>query len=158
MIIFTKPYRVDDYVEIVGVEGRVDAISIFSTVLVHPDRSRVVVPNRKIAGEILHNYGRIRQTQVTVWVAYDSDLPAALATILEQVRANARVLAEPAPLIGVASLGDSAVQVAVKPWVQVGNFGLVEGELNLAIVAALRQRGIAIPFPQAEVRLIGATS
>ena len=156
MIIFTKPYRVGDFVEIAGVEGQVDTISIFNTVLVHADQSRVVVPNRKIAGEILHNYGTIRQALVIVRVAYDTDLPQALETIMGQVRANARVLPVPAPLVGVASLDESAVQIAVKPWVQVGDFGAVGGELNLAIAAALRQRGIVIPFPQHEVRLIGA--
>jgi small conductance mechanosensitive channel len=153
-IIFTKPYRVGDFVDIVGVEGRVDTITIFNTALVHPDRSRIVIPNRKVVGEILHNYGRIRQTEVTVRVAYDTNLPQVLETIQGLVRANPRVLAEPASLIGVKALGESAVQIAVKPWVQVGDFGLVEGELNLSIVAALRQRGVAIPYPQHEVRLI----
>jgi small conductance mechanosensitive channel len=157
-IIFTKPYRVGDYIEIVSVEGRVDTISIFSTTLVHPDRSHIVVPNRKIVGEILHNYGRIRQTEVTVRVAYDTNLPPVLETIQALVRANARVLAEPPSLIGVAALGDSAVQIKVKPWGQVGDYGVFEGELNLAIVSSLRQRGVAIPFPQREVRLIGGSA
>lgn len=157
MIIFTKPYRVGDFVEIAGVEGQVDTITVFNTVLVHPDTSRVVVPNRKIAGEILHNYGTIRQALVTVRVAYDADLPQALETIMGQVRANARVLPDPAPLVGIASLDESAVQIAVRPWVKVADFGPVGGELNLAIAAALRQRGFVTPFPQHEVRLIGAT-
>ena len=156
-IIFTKPYRVGEYIQIVGVEGRVDAITIFNTALVHPDRSRIVIPNRKVVGEILHNYGQIRQSEVMVRVAYEANLPLVLETIQGLVRANARVLDEPASLIGVTALGESAVQIAVKPWVQIGDYGLVEGELNLSIVAALRQRGIAIPFPQREVRLIGAS-
>jgi small conductance mechanosensitive channel len=153
-IIFTKPYRVGDYIAIVAVEGRVDTITVFNTSLTHPDRSRIVIPNRKVVGEILHNYGRIRQTEIRVRVAYDSNLPLTLETIHGLVTANARVLAEPASLIGVAAMGESAVEIAVKPWVQVGDFGLVEGELNLAIIAALRQRGIAIPYPQREIRLI----
>lgn len=157
-IIFTKPYRVGDFIEIVGVEGRVDEISVFNTTLVHPDRSRIVVPNRKIVGEILHNYAQIRQTEVTVRVAYDANLPQVLETIQTLVRANSRVLAEPPSLIGVAALGESGVQIVVKPWVQVGNYGLVEGELNLAILAALRQRGVVIPFPQREVRLVNSTA
>jgi small conductance mechanosensitive channel len=157
-IIFTKPYRVGDYIEIVGVGGGVDVISIFNTALVHPDRSRIVIPNRKIVGEILHNFGRIRRTEVIVRVAYETNLPAVLETVQALVRANPRVLAEPASLIGVSALGESAVEISVKPWVQVGDYGLVEGELNLAIVTALRQRGIAIPFPQREVRLIGGSA
>jgi small conductance mechanosensitive channel len=154
-IIFTKPYRVGEYVAIVGVEGQVDAITLFNTALIHPDRSRIVVPNRKVVGEILHNYGRIRQAEVRVGVAYESDLPLALGAIGDLVRANPRVLADPAPVIQVVSLADSAVQIAVRPWVAVADYGMVAGELNVSLLAELRRRGIAIPYPQREVRLIG---
>ena len=155
-IIFTKPYRVGEYISVVGVEGRVDAISLFSTSLIHPDLSRVVVPNRKVVGEILHNYGRIRQCEITVGVAYDADLPGALGVIRDLVHANPRVLADPAPLVQIATLADSTVQISVKPWVAVADYGATAGELNLSIVEELRRRGISIPFPQHEVRLLNA--
>jgi small conductance mechanosensitive channel len=154
-IIFTKPYRVGEYVAIVGVEGQVESITLFNTVLIHPDRSRIVVPNRKVVGEILHNYGRIRQAEVKVGVAYESDLPLALGAIGDLVRANPRVLADPAPVIQVVALADSAVQIAVRPWVSVVDYGMVAGELNVSLLAELRRRGVAIPYPQREVRLIG---
>ena len=60
-IIFTKPFRVGEYISIVGEEGTVQTISLFSTTLGHPDRSRIVIPNRKVVGEILHNFGNVRQ-------------------------------------------------------------------------------------------------
>ncbi len=156
-IIFTKPYRVGEYVAIVGVEGQVEAITLFNTSLIHPDRSRIVVPNRKVVGEILHNYGRIRQAEVKVGVAYESDLPLALGAIGDLVRANPRVLADPAPVIQVVALADSAVQIAVRPWVSVADYGMVAGELNVSLLAELRRRGVAIPYPQREVRLIGGS-
>src|SRR6185369_4495127 len=59
-IIFTKPFLVGEYIQVVGVHGQVSAIELFSTTLRHFDQSRVVIPNRKIVGEILHNYGHIR--------------------------------------------------------------------------------------------------
>jgi len=155
-IIFTKPYRVGEYIAIVGVEGQVETISLFSTVLAHADRSRIVVPNRKVVGEILHNYGRIRMSDVRVNVAYDADLAAVLGLIRELVRANPRVLADPAPGVQVAALADSAVQISINPWVAVADYGVVEGELYVAIVAELRRRGIGIPYPQREVHLLGA--
>jgi small conductance mechanosensitive channel len=154
-IIFTKPYRVGEYIAIVGVEGQVEAITLFNTALTHPDRSRIIVPNRKVVGEILHNYGKIRQSEIQVGVAYESNLPRALDAIRDLVQANPRVLAEPAPVIQVVTLADSAVQIAIKPWVAVADYGAVAGELNLSLVEQLRQRGIAIPFPQREVRLVG---
>jgi small conductance mechanosensitive channel len=153
-IIFTKPYRVGEYIAIAGVEGQVESISLFSTSLTHADRSRIVVPNRKVVGEILHNYGRIRQSEIRVGVAYEADLAAALGAIGELVRANPRVLSEPAPVIQVDTLADSAVQIAVKPWVAVNDFGPVAGEINLSLLEELRRRGISIPYPQREVRLI----
>jgi small conductance mechanosensitive channel len=155
-IIFTKPYRVGEYIAIVGVEGQVDAITLFNTALTHPDRSRIIVPNRKVVGEILHNYGNIRQSEIQVGVAYDSNLPLALAAIRDLVRANPRVLAEPTPVIQVVALADSAVQIAIKPWVAVSDYGAVAGELNVSLLEELRRRGIGIPYPQREVRLIGA--
>ncbi len=153
-IIFTKPYRVGEYIAIVGVEGRVEAISLFNTQLTHPDRSAVIVPNRKIVGEILHNYGRVRQAVIAVGVGYEADLTAVLEVIGELVRANPRVLADPAPLIQVAALADSAVQIEVRAWVGIADLGVVEGEIYLALVAELQRRGIAIPYPQREVRLL----
>jgi small conductance mechanosensitive channel len=155
-IIFTKPYRVGEYIAIVGVEGQVDAITLFNTALTHPDRSRIIVPNRKVVGEILHNYGNIRQSAIQVGVAYESNLPLALAAIRDVVRANPRVLPEPTPVIQVVALADSAVQIAIKPWVAVADYGAIAGELNVSLVEELRQRGIGIPYPQREVRLIGA--
>ena len=155
-IIFTKPYRVGDYIEIVHVEGRVDLINLFTTSLVHADRSRVVVPNRKIVGEILHSYGSIRQADLLVGMGYEVDLQQALVVIRELVVGNARVLRDPAPVVQIVTLADSAVQIAVRPWVSVDDYGPVVGELGLAIVEACRRRGISIPFPQREVRLLGA--
>jgi small conductance mechanosensitive channel len=154
-IIFTKPYRVGEYIAIAGVEGQVEAITLFNTALTHLDRSRIIVPNRKVVGEILHNYGRIRQSEIRVGVAYESNLPLALGTIRDLVLANPRVLADPTPVIQVITLADSAVQIAIKPWVAVADYGSVAGELNLSLVEQLRQRGISIPYPQREVRLIG---
>jgi len=154
-IIFTKPYRVGEYIAVVGVEGEVENIALFNTALRHPDRSRIIVPNRKIVGEILHNYGRIRQSDITVGVAYESDLAVALSVIRDLVRANPRVLNEPAPVVQVARLGESDVQIAVRPWVAVADYGAVAGELHVSLVEELRRRGISIPYPQREVRLLG---
>jgi len=139
-IIFTRPYRVGEFIAIVGVEGTVEAITLFSTVLSHADRSRVVVPNRKIVGEILHNYGKIRQAKVSVGVAYDSDLKLALATVTELLRANPRVLGDPAPLVQITSLGDSAIQICARPWVSVGDYGSVESELSSVRVPLLEDQ------------------
>lgn len=146
-IIFTRPFRVGEYISIAGEEGLVQDISLFSTTLRHSDLSRVVIPNRKIAGEILHNYGELRQLDLRVAVAYATDLASATAAIREVLAANARVLQDPAPLVQASELGDYAVTIAIKPWVSVKDYAAAPGELNPAILAALQHKKIEIPIP-----------
>jgi small conductance mechanosensitive channel len=153
-IIFTKPFRIGDYVELVGVDGRVDTIELFSTTLVHADLSRVVIPNRKIVGEILHNYGTIRQLDLKVGVAYGTDLDRALSIIRDVLNRNARVLKNPAPVVGAAALADSSLVLAVKPWVAVADYGPAQAEINQAIFERYRENQIAIALPQREVRFL----
>jgi small conductance mechanosensitive channel len=153
-IIFTKPFRIGEYISILGVEGNVQTISLFNTTLGHPDQSRVVIPNRKIVGEILHNYGKIRQVDLVVGVTYDTDLNRALAEIKEVLQVNPHVLKEPAPVIAVSVLSDSSIDIAVKPWTSVPDFPVAGGEIYKAIVERFRERGVAMPFPQLEVRLL----
>ena len=155
-IIFTKPFRVSEYVSMAGVEGRVEAIELFNTKLSHSDLSTVVVPNRKIVGDILHNYGKIRQLEVAVGVAYNTDLNAALAAVNDVLKQNQRVLKVPAPVVVVSLLADSSIQIAVRPWVNVPDYVPAGGEMNKAIVEEFRARNISIPFPQREVRLLNS--
>jgi len=146
-IIFTKPYRVGEHISLLGVHGDVIMIDIFSTVLLHPDRSKVIIPNRKIIGEILHNFGTIRQLHLTVDVTYQTDLDRALAIVREVVAAHPHVLKDPAPSIGVSQLGRPAVTIAVEPWTAVANYAAAMGELNKAILE--RFRAVQIDFPPA---------
>jgi small conductance mechanosensitive channel len=154
-IIFSKPFRVGEYISIVGEAGTVESITLFNTTLGHVDRSRVVIPNRKITGEILHNFGQVRQLDVSVGVAYDSDMSEALASLDEVLRNNSRILTDPAPVVRTMQLGDWSVIIGVKPWVKVADFGAATGEINRAILEVFRSRGIIMPVPQREIRMIG---
>jgi small conductance mechanosensitive channel len=153
-IIFTKPFRVGEYIELVGVYGQVTTIDIFSTTLMHADRSRVVIPNHKIVGEILHNYGTMRQLNLTVRVGYGTNLNDALAIANDVLQQNPHVLKQPAATVGISQLADSSIQISIGPWVKVDDFSSTPGELYQAIVERFRARSINIPFPQREVRLL----
>lgn len=154
-IIFTRPFHVGEYISIVGVEGRVEAINLFSTRLSHPDQSIVVVPNRKIVGEILHNYGQIRQLDMSIAICSSAALAAALAAIQKAVEDNPRVLKDPAAVIGVAQLGAAAISISVRPWVQVTDYVAAGGEINRAIVDNLRAAGVDYPPSERAVRVLG---
>jgi small conductance mechanosensitive channel len=154
-IIFTKPFRVGEYISIAGEEGMVQTITLFNTTLTHTDRSRLVIPNRKIVGEILHNFGNLRQLNVIVGVAYDTDMRSAFEAISEVLQSNPRVLKEPTPIVLTSLLGDSSVSIAIRPWVGVTDYSAATGEINRAVLEIFRDRGIVIPFPQREVHWIG---
>lgn len=155
-IIFTRPFRVGDYVSIVKEEGEVLEVSLFNTTLGHPDRSRVVIPNRRIVGEIMHNYGKIRQLAVEVSIAMDANLAAAQSAIQEVLQGNARVLKDPAPAVLVNRLGEGRVAIFVGPWVNVPDYNSAMSEVNQAILEAFRRGGIPAPVPQREVRMLAA--
>ena len=154
-IIFTKPYRVGEYIELVDVYGEVLSIELFSTVLRHTDKSLVTIPNRKIVGEILHNYGGMRQLKLDVDVAYSSDLGQALSLVDGILKGNPRVLRDPAPLVGINALEESSINISLRPWVLVPDYEAAQLEIYRAVVESFRQHGIEIPFPQREVRLLG---
>jgi len=153
-IIFTRPFLVGEYISIAEEEGTVEEIKLFNTVLSHPDRSRIVIPNRKIAGEILHNYGTLRQLDVVVGVAYDTDIKLALQTIHDLLAGHPTILREPDPVVSILALTDSGAQIAIRPWVTVNDFIDASSDITQAVLETFRERGIRIPYPQREVRLL----
>jgi small conductance mechanosensitive channel len=146
-IIFSKPFRVGDYISIGGVYGEVLEIHLASTTLGHADLSRVVLPNRKIVGEILHNYGRRRQLVIDVTVPLDTDMEEALAAVRAVLAANPRVLKDPAPVVAIGKVAATGVTLNVAPWVSVADFGAASAELHRAVLDAYRNRRILLPAP-----------
>lgn len=153
-IIFTKPYRVGEYIDVLGEEGEVRSIDIFSTMLVHPDLSKVVIPNRKIVGEILHNFGTMRQLHLKVGVAYGTDLNDTMGLVRQILEGSAYVLKEPIPLVGIGMLDDSAIIISVRPWVKVDDYETAQAEIYQTIVERFQAGRVAIPLPQREVHLV----
>jgi small conductance mechanosensitive channel len=155
VIIFTKPFRVGEYIAVTGNYGQVSVIELFSTTLLHPDKSRVIIPNRRIVGEVLHNYGTVQQHDIKVGVAYQTNLAQAIETVQQLLAANSKVLKDPAPVVVINAFGDSAIELAIKPWSKLSEFGAAAAEIKLAIADAFRTNGIEIPFPQREIRVLG---
>jgi small conductance mechanosensitive channel len=153
-IIFTKPFRFGEYIEIAGVQGQVTSIELFTTTLLHADHSQVIVPNRKIVGEILHNYGHIRQLNLNVGVGYGTNINTALTIVRGVLSRNSRVLKEPTPGVGITMLADSSINFAVCPWTAVADYGPAQTEIYQAIVEQFRANNIQIPYPQREVRTL----
>lgn len=155
LIIIFRPFKAGDFVEAGGVAGSVKDIQIFSTVLTSPDNKYIVVPNAQITGSPIVNYSRhdTRRIDLTIGVSYTADLQKTQQVLASILDAHPLVLKDPAHTIGVSSLGDSAVNFAVRPWVETANYWPVQFELNKQIKEALDKENIGIPYPQMDVHV-----
>jgi len=153
-IIFSKPFAIGEYIELLGIYGQVTDIALFSTTLLHTDNSRVIVPNRKIVGEILHNYGDIRQLDMTATVGYGADLTLALSIVGDILKKNPKVLTEPAPVIGIAALNESSIVLAFKPWVKIEDFVATQAAIYHAVIEGFRESKIEIPVPRRDIHIL----
>jgi len=155
-IMLSRHFRIGDYIEIGTTRGQVQSIDLTMTVLRTLEDARVIVPNRRIVGEIIYNYTGERRVPLAVHVAYHEDPEKVIRTVGEVLAENPRVLKSPPPEVGITKLDDSGVQIALRPWCKAEDFWRVQYEVYRAILTRFRERQIEIPYPQREVRLLPA--
>lgn len=157
LILLFRPFRIGDWIEAQGVAGTVDSIQIFHTVLRTVDNKTVILPNGSLSNGAIVNssHQATRKVIFNIGVDYDADLQAAREVLLGLAR-DSRVLAEPVPEVVVTSLGDSAITLSLRLWVNNSDYWGVMFMLNEGVRDGLRQAGIDIPFPQRVVRMISS--
>lgn len=155
MILMMKPYRVGDYISAQGQSGTVREIKLFSTVITTTDNQTIYIPNNAIATAIIDNYTTAEQRRVdwTVGISYGDDVDIARETILAMLAADARILRETAPVVWVAALADSSVNLTVRAWVANADYWDVFFEYNERFYKELPKAGINFPFPQMDVHV-----
>ncbi len=153
LLMVFRPFRVGQYVEVAGVAGTVQDVSLMHTRLLTSDNREVVLPNGKVAGDAIVNYSArgTRRIDLVVGIGYGDDIGKAIAVVRELLAADARVLAEPAADVAVLQLADSSVNLAIRPWAKTGDAWAVQTTLLRAIKERFDAEGISIPFPQREV-------
>jgi small conductance mechanosensitive channel len=155
MLLFFRPFRVGDYVDTGGTAGSVEEIGVFATTLKSPDNVKIVVPNSKVYGEIIKNFNGFdtRRIDLVVGISYDDDIGTAIETIRSIVAADERVLAEPEATIAVSNLGDSSVDLVVRPWCAGSDYWNLRFDLTRRFKEGLEAAGCSIPYPQTDVHL-----
>jgi len=153
MLILFRPYKIGDYVEIAGQSGTVRAITLFTTEMTTADNVMIIVPNGQAWGSSVVNYSTMptRRVDLTIGISYDDDAEVALSAMREVVAGDARILADPAPFFALTALGDSAVDVTLRVWVQNADYWDVKFALTRLIKAAFDDKGISIPYPHIQV-------
>ena len=155
MILLMKPYRVGDFISAQGQSGTVREIKLFSTVITTGDNQTIFIPNNSIATAIVDNYStaELRRVDWTVSISYGDDIDVARQAILEILKADARVLADPAPVVWVAALADSSVNLSARAWTRNADYWDLFFETNEKLYKTLPSRGVRFPFPQLDVRI-----
>ena len=155
MILLMKPYRVGDFISAQGQSGTVREIKLFSTVITTGDNQTIYIPNNSIATAIIDNYStsETRRVDWTIGISYGDDVDGARRALLDLLAADSRVLTDPAPVVWVAALADSSVNLSVRAWVKNADYWDVFFENNEKIYKLLPLKGISFPFPQMDVHV-----
>ena len=155
LIIIFKPFKTGDFVETGGTSGVIEEIQIFNTILRSPDNKRIIIPNSKVTGDNIINYTGIdkRRVDLVFGISYDDDIKKAKEILEKIVQEDKRILADPKPVIAVAELADSSVNIVCRPWVKPENYWNVLFDVTEKGKIKLEEGGICIPFPQRDVHL-----
>ena len=155
MLLLFRPFKVGDFVEVGGISGAVFAVKIFSTVIKTGDNVMITVPNSQVWGGTIANYNGFdtRRIDLVMGIDYGDDIQVAVDTIQRIVTSHDKVLAEPAPVIAVSNLGDSSVDLVVRPWVNAGDYWGVRFDLTRKLKEGLEAAGCSFPFPQQDVHM-----
>jgi len=155
MLIIFKPFKKGDFVEAAGTMGVVDTIGIFTTTMTTPDNKEIIVPNGGIIGGNITNFSAkpTRRVDMVFGISYGDSLHEAKQILEDIIKADARVLAEPAPVITVGELADSSVNFLVRPWVNAADYWNVLWDTTEAVKLRFDEAGISIPFPQMELHM-----
>jgi small conductance mechanosensitive channel len=155
LILLFKPFKVGDLIEAQGELGVVKEIQIFVTKLVTAQNQLAIIPNGILSNGTLKNHseeGKLR-VDLSIGVAYETDIRQAKTLLVETLKNHPLVLKNPAPEVHVFALGDSAIELAVRPWTAPKNYWKVRFETLEACKVALDEANITIPFPQREIRM-----
>lgn len=155
MIAITKPFKSGDYVTVNGESGSVNHVGISVTELDTPDKKHIIIPNKSVWGSNIINFTRnpIRRVDMQMGVGYDDDLDMVIKTTMNILKADDRVLSDPAPQVAVNEFADSAVVFVIRPWVKTSDYWGFYFDFQKAMKEAYDKAGINIPYPQMDVHL-----
>ncbi len=153
-LIFTKPFKVKDIIEVAGVMGEVVDMKLSYTQIKTVDGHTIVVPNKHIIGDIIHNYSDVKLLEINVGVSYGSDIDKAIALVREVIKKDARAVKE--PNVGISQFAESSVNIYARLWCRQDDYWETMFAVNKNIFDAFKREAIEIPFPQRDVRILQA--
>ena len=160
MLIIFKPFKIGDLINAGGSTGVVENIQIFNTILRTGDNQEIIVPNSHIYGGSITNMTKrdTRRIDLVIGIGYDDNIASAKEILQGIVSRHELILQEPQAAISVSELGASSIDLAVRPWVNTGDYWGVRSDLLQTIKEAFDENGISIPYPQQDVHIVNMPS
>ncbi|MBR5144104.1 MAG: mechanosensitive ion channel [Clostridia bacterium] len=157
LILFTRPFKIDDYIEVEGCEiaGTVEDIQIVCTKLRTPDNKTIYVPNGTLSNSNIINYSEkdTRRVGFTFTISYDNDFEKAKAIIMDVCTSHDLVLPDPAPFVRLAEHGQSGLSITARVWVKSSDYWTVYFDILEAVKKSFDENGITIPYNQLDVHI-----
>jgi small conductance mechanosensitive channel len=155
LIVAFRPYKVDDVIEAGGVTGTVRAVAIFTTIINTVDNKKIIVPNSQIMNGIIINYSANdkRRVDMLIGCGYQNDLDKVRTVLNKIMESDPRILKTPAPTIAVTALGETSVNLVVRPWVKTADYWDVYFYVHEQIKKDFDAAGITIPIPPRDVHI-----
>ncbi len=153
MLIIFRPFTAGDTIEAASILGTVETIGIFTTTMRTGDNREIIVPNGQLFGNNITNYSKraTRRVDMVFGIGYDDDIGKAKQIIKSIIESDDRIHSEPAPLIAVAELANSSVNINVRPWCDTSEYWNVFYDMQEKIKLAFDENGISIPYPQMDI-------
>lgn len=153
LILVFKPFKIGDTVEAQGTLGSVEKIDILYTTIRQFDNKVVTVPNGNLANNNITNFSEkpTRRVEMAVGVAYGTDLKLTRKIILDTLKKDERIHADPAPAVYFTNFGDNSLDLSVRCWSDAGDLWPVFWDNMENIKESLEENNIEVPFPQRDV-------
>ena len=155
MLAITKPFRKGDYVDIAGHAGSINSVGISITTMTTVDNKRIIIPNSQVYGNPMINYtaNKLRMIDMKVGISYSDNMGKAIDVAMKTIKGHKKVLKDPAPTVAISNLGDSSVDLLIRPWVNTDDYWTSKWEITQQIKEAFDKNKISIPFPQRDIHL-----
>lgn len=155
LLIITRPFKVDDFIEAQGYSGTVEEIHMTNTQILTPDNKVVYIPNGALSTGNILNYSvkETRRVDFTFSIGYGDDFEKAKQIVMDICTSHELALADPAPMVRVSEHGASSINITARVWVKSADYWTVHFDILEAVKAAFDKEGIEIPFNQLDVHV-----
>jgi len=155
LILVTRPFKVDDFIEAQGISGTVTDIHMVSTKIVTGDNKVIYIPNGTLANGNIINYSEkeLRRVDFTFSIAYDADFDKARAVVEDVLKSHELVLDEPAPFVRMSKHAASSIDIVARAWTKSANYWTVNFDVLERVKAEFDKNQIEIPFEQLDVHV-----